>query len=131
MQVITVVITVTAIPVITLAVYTALYFYKKHLAKTERLMQIIPVLAGGLGVVLGIAAFYALPVIIAARTVTEALVIGLASGLAATGANQTFKQLLARAKPVIDAVIKQATESKSIVTSDVEGEGEAGDGQGK
>jgi len=45
------------------------------------------------GAVLGCAAFYLAPGIIIADNVLTALIIGGASGLTATGANQIFKQL--------------------------------------
>jgi hypothetical protein len=115
-----------AVPAITLAVYAILYLYKKAVKGNEKFIKIIPALAGGLGLILGITAFYALPAVIAARNIAEASFIGLASGLAATGTHQTFKQLLAKAKPVIDGVIKRIADTESDGTE----ENKAGDGNG-
>ena len=53
----------------------------------------VPAIAAGLGAVLGVVAFYAVPSIIPAANVVVAIVIGGASGLTATGANQIIKQL--------------------------------------
>lgn len=46
-----------------------------------------------LGAGLGVIAFYAIPEIIAAENIFSAILIGAASGLAATGTHQIFKQL--------------------------------------
>ena len=56
-------------------------------------MRLIPMWAALLGVVLGIVAFYAVPAIIPADNVLVAILVGGASGLAATGTNQIYKQL--------------------------------------
>lgn len=52
----------------------------------------IPVICGTLGAILGIAAMFAMPDFPATDVITAAA-IGAVSGLAATGANQIFKQL--------------------------------------
>ena len=83
---------VTSVPIIVAVVYVALYVYKQ-VVKQEKFICIIPIIAALLGAVLGITAFYCLPDIIAAVNVLAAILIGAASGLAATGANQIFKQL--------------------------------------
>ena len=49
--------------------------------------------AAVLGIILGIVAFYAVPGIIPADNIFTAILIGGASGLTATGANQIIKQL--------------------------------------
>ena len=53
----------------------------------------IPVLSGVAGVLLGIAAFYTGMPDFPAQDVLTAAAVGGASGLAATGADQVFKQL--------------------------------------
>ena len=85
-----------SVPVIAVIVYGALAGYKLIVNGRENWIRIIPVVAGVLGVILGIIAFYAAPGIIAADNVLTAILIGGASGLAATGANQIWKQLLAK-----------------------------------
>ena len=82
-----------SVPVITAVVYGALALYKYAVNGKESLIRLIPVIAVALGVVLGITAFFATPDIIAADNVFTAILIGGASGLAATGTNQIFKQL--------------------------------------
>lgn len=52
----------------------------------------IPIICGTLGAILGIAAMFAMPDF-PANDVLTAAAIGAVSGLAATGANQVFKQL--------------------------------------
>lgn len=54
--------------------------------------KFIPVICGVLGAVLGVAAMFAMPEYPANDIITAAAV-GAVSGLAATGANQVFKQL--------------------------------------
>lgn len=83
---------ITSVPVIVAIVYAALALYK-HFVKAEKWVRLIPLWAALLGVVLGIVAFYAVPEIIPADNVLVAILVGGASGLAATGTNQIFKQL--------------------------------------
>ena len=52
----------------------------------------LPAVCGILGAVLGVGAMYLMPEFPAKDLIT-ALAVGIASGLAATGANQLFKQL--------------------------------------
>lgn len=84
---------IVSVPVITTIVYAALALYKYAVNGKESLIRLIPVFAVLLGVILGIVAFYAVNEIIPADNVLTAILIGGASGLAATGTNQIFKQL--------------------------------------
>lgn len=61
--------------------------------------KFIPVICGVLGAVLGVAAMFAMPEFPAQDIITAAAV-GAVSGLAATGANQVFKQLKGEDKDV-------------------------------
>ncbi len=82
------------VPLIMAIVYAVIEFYKSTIAKTnDTLLRIIPIIGGVLGLVAGIAFFYCCPNLISATNVGSAIVIGLASGLSATGCNQIFKQL--------------------------------------
>ena len=83
---------ITSVPVIAALVYGALAFYK-YMVKSEKWVRIIPVIAAALGVVLGVAAFYAVPEVMPAGNVFIAILVGGASGLAATGTHQIYKQL--------------------------------------
>lgn len=87
------IIEIAAVPVIVTAVYWAINLYKKVTKEQEKFLKFIPLIAAGLGVILGIAAYFAMPAIIPADNVFVAILIGGASGLAATGTNQVFKQL--------------------------------------
>ena len=85
---------IVCVPVITALVFAIVEIYKKYVAKENKvLVAIIPIVAGALGVVLGIICFYTLPFMISATNIGVAMLIGGASGLSATGCNQIFKQL--------------------------------------
>ena len=84
------------VPAIVSLVFSIIEIYKKvtsNHAKKETFLRLIPVVSAGLGIIAGIVCFYAFPSIIAATEVFTAILIGGASGLSATGANQIFKQL--------------------------------------
>ena len=83
---------IVSIPVIVTIVCGAMELLKKTINK-EGFNRFIPMCSVILGAILGLIAFYANPVIIPADNVLVALIIGGASGWAATGANQTVKQL--------------------------------------
>lgn len=84
---------IASVPVVTVIVYGVMALYKHAVNGKESLVRLIPVLSVTLGAVLGIAAFYALPGVVIADNILAAILIGGASGLAATGTNQAFKQL--------------------------------------
>ena len=54
--------------------------------------ELIPVICGSVGAVLGIVGLYLMPDFPAAAVI-NALAVGIVSGLAATGVNQIYKQL--------------------------------------
>ena len=54
--------------------------------------ELIPVICGCVGAVLGIAGLYLMPDF-PAKDIINALAVGIVSGLAATGVNQIYKQL--------------------------------------
>lgn len=87
------------IPVLTAVVYLALWLYKYMANGKEKLVRLIPVLAALLGAALGVTAFYIAGNLMPASDVFTALLIGAASGLAATGTHQIFKQLGANGEP--------------------------------
>ena len=66
---------------------------KKAVHDNEKVLRFLPLIAAGLGAVLGIVAFFSLPEIIPAGDAFTAILVGGASGLAATGTNQIVKQL--------------------------------------
>lgn len=86
---------VVSVPVIAAIVYVFMTIYK-NLTKDKAGIwtNLIPLWAAILGAILGVIAFYAAPSIIPADNVLLAVVIGMASGLTATGVNQIWKQLV-------------------------------------
>lgn len=83
---------IVSVPVIVAIVYVAMSIYKQ-IVKEETFIKLIPMWAALLGVILGIVAYYAAPDIMPADNVLAAILIGGASGLAATGTNQIYKQI--------------------------------------
>ena len=81
-----------SVPVIVAIVYAALTIYKQ-IVTSEKWMRLIPVWAALLGVILGVLGFYLAPGLLPADDVLTAILVGAASGMAATGANQVTKQL--------------------------------------
>lgn len=82
------------VPAIVSITYALIEAYKKWIAKgREKYLAFIPLVALILGGVLGVAIFYIEPSMIIAKDAWCALIVGLASGLSATGTNQVFKQL--------------------------------------
>lgn len=82
------------VPVIVAITYIVIEAYKKWIANgREKCLNFIPLIALILGGILGVAVFYIAPQIILVENVWLALVVGLCSGLSATGTNQIFKQL--------------------------------------
>ena len=82
-----------AVPIIVSVVYACVGLLKKETHKNEKIMSKLPIIAAILGSILGIIAFFAVPDLIPAENAFVALLVGGASGLAATGTNQIFKQL--------------------------------------
>jgi len=83
------------VPLIVSAVYGLVELYKLLVknSKNDIWLKLIPVIALVVGGLLGIALFYIAPQLIVAGNVYIALIVGMCSGLSATGTNQIFKQL--------------------------------------
>ena len=82
------------VPAIVAITYIVIEVYKKWIALgKEKWLNFIPLIALIIGGILGVVIFYVAPQIIIAENVWLALVVGLCSGLSATGTNQIFKQL--------------------------------------
>jgi predicted phage tail protein len=82
-----------AVPIIVTVVYTLISLLKKETKGNEKVMSRLPIIAAVLGAILGVIGFFAAPAIVPAENVFTALLIGIGSGLAATGTNQIFKQM--------------------------------------
>lgn len=82
---------IVSIPVVATVVYAIIEVYKA-VFKSEKAKRVIPIVAGVLGSILGIVAFFACPAIVPTDNVFLAAVMGLFSGLGAVGVNQIYKQ---------------------------------------
>lgn len=82
-----------SVPAIAAAVYWIIAIIKYTVDGNETFKRFIPLIAAGLGIALGIVAYYLVPGIVPADNVVVAIIVGGASGLSATGVNQIFKQL--------------------------------------
>lgn len=81
-----------SVPVIVAVVYALLELFKE--AFGDGFKRFLPLCAVALGAAIGYAAFCLCPELIPTDNVFAAILIGAASGWAATGADQTFKQLM-------------------------------------
>lgn len=82
---------IVSIPVVATVVYAIIEVYKA-VFKSEKAKRGIPIVAGVLGAILGIVAFFACPAIVPTDNAFLAAVMGLFSGLGAVGVNQIYKQ---------------------------------------
>ena len=82
-----------SVPAIVAAVYAIIEVIKKATNNNEKVSHFYPLIGLVLGVISGVICYYFIPDIIAAPNVVLAIVLGGASGLAATGTNQVIKQL--------------------------------------
>lgn len=82
-----------SVPAIAAVVYWIINLIKYTIGDNEKFKRFIPLLATALGAVCGLICLYAIPTILPAENILVAIVIGGASGLTATGANQIIKQL--------------------------------------
>ena len=85
---------VVTVPVIAAIVYGVMAVYKQLRAEKPAVWtSLIPVWAGVLGIALGVAAYFLVPEAMPADNVLSAVLLGLASGLSATGLDQVYKQI--------------------------------------
>ena len=82
-----------SVPAIAAAVYWVINIIKYAVKENETFKRFIPLISAALGAVCGVVCYFAIPSIIPAENVLVAIIIGGASGLTATGANQIIKQL--------------------------------------
>lgn len=86
--------TLIAVPTITGTIYALIEILKKVTNNNEGVLRFIPLIALLLGAIAGVICYFFIPGVFEAANVVVAIVIGAASGLAATGTNQVFKQLI-------------------------------------
>ncbi len=84
---------VICVPIITTCVYWIINLLKYTLNNNPKFKRFIPLTALGLGIIFGGVFFFGIPELIPTDNLIVALIIGGASGLSATGANQIIKQL--------------------------------------
>ncbi len=82
-----------SVPIIMAIVYGIIEAIKLPFKHNEKFASFIPLIAGLIGIILGITAYYTVPEIITTHNVMYAILIGLCSGLSATGCNQVVKQM--------------------------------------
>lgn len=82
-----------SVPCIVLIVYMIIEVIKLC-SNSQVVSKLFPMISCVLGIGLGIVAFYCCPTFIPAGNVLTAILIGGASGLSATGANQIVKQII-------------------------------------
>ncbi len=82
-----------SVPVIVGIVYGIAELIKMATNSNEKVLAFMPLIALALGAVSGIIAYWGFSGVINAQNFWQALLIGSASGLSATGANQVFKQI--------------------------------------
>lgn len=97
------------IPFIVFVVYWVINLLKLLTNYNEKFLRFIPLIATGLGAILGVIIFYAVPEVLIAENVLNAVIVGASSGLASTGFNQIFKQL---SKPIQQESNDQTTINK-------------------
>ena len=85
--------TAIAVPAITGAIYALIEILKKVTNNNEKVLRFIPLIALGLGAIAGVICFFFIPDVIPQANIVVAIIVGAASGLAATGTNQVIKQL--------------------------------------
>ena len=100
-----------AIPVIVVICYVAITAIKQ--TKIDR--RWLPLVSCALGALLAAAIFYVLPEFIGTTSLTAAIISGAVSGLAATGTNQVFKQLLKAAENGEDLTKVNITQTATAI----------------
>lgn len=84
------------IPVITAIVYAVIEILKIAFNNSEVYKRFIPLLACGLGIACGLIAFFFIPEVLITTNVFIAVVLGGASGLAATGLYENVKNIFSK-----------------------------------
>lgn len=79
-------------PFIIIAVYIITFFIKKYILKTDSQKASLPPIAAVLGGLIAICLYEFMPGTIVVENIIEACTMGMASGLAAVGCNQVYKQ---------------------------------------
>lgn len=86
------------IPIITAITYAIIEIIKYATNNAAILSRFIPLIACALGISCGLIAFFFIPEVMIANNVFIAIVLGGASGLAATGVYENIKNLFVKGK---------------------------------
>lgn len=86
------------IPIITAITYTIIEIIKYATNNAPILKRFIPLIACALGIACGLIVFFFVPGVMIANNVFIAIVVGGASGLAATGVYENIKNLIMKRK---------------------------------
>lgn len=81
-----------SVPAIAAVVYLLVELIKYTTNNSEKVLRLIPLLSAVLGLAFGLICFYFVPNVMPTDNLVVAMVIGMASGLTATGFNQIIKQ---------------------------------------
>lgn len=93
-----------SVPIIATIVYWIINLIKYTTNNSEKFLRFVPVTAAGIGAIIGLLCFFLVPDVYVANNFLTALVVGAASGLAATGTNQAIKQLSSSKEIKIDDI---------------------------
>ncbi len=110
-----------AIPMIVVICYVAITAIKT----TKINSKWYPIISCAIGALVGALFFLILPDFIEAATLTAAIISGAVSGLAATGTNQVFKQLLQKAQD--GTLVIDENEKKTEADKESNGVGKTND----
>lgn len=86
------------IPIITAITYTVIEIIKYATNNAAILKRFIPLIACALGIACGLIVFFFVPGVMITNNVFIAIVVGGASGLAATGVYENIKNLIMKGK---------------------------------
>lgn len=83
----------TSVPIIVIICYVIGEIYKKMVKKRKKFNKYIPIILTIVGGILGLAIYKTSSEMIMAHNEWEAILIGILSGVGATGTNQIIKQI--------------------------------------
>ncbi len=97
---------ITGVPAIVILCYLLVEVIKVFVGKYEKIKELLPLISAFIGAIMGVLLFMFCSEIMPSDTYISSIIIGIFSGLSATGSNQIWKQL----KKLIDNSNKQNEE---------------------
>ncbi len=107
-----------SVPAIVAVVYAIIEALKKATNSNSTLLKFVPLIALALGGICGLIAFYAVPAYVETSNLATAIIMGLASGLSATGTNQIIQKLTS-ATSTDSATETEDTSTETSILADV------------